>query len=102
MSDTDELSYLKGDFIKLYHRIGESQWFWSQLLRTKELGFVNVNSVKDVVSFFFLGLTFFYLLNLCFCLKQNEKLHEFEPWYFESISKDEAGSILTNGWLKIK
>jgi hypothetical protein len=50
-TDSDELSYLKEDFIKIYHRIGESQWFWAQLLRTKEYGFVDINGVKDVVSF---------------------------------------------------
>ena len=92
-TNNDELNYLKGDLIKLYHRISDSHWYWAHLLRTKDYGVVSLNAVKDVVSFEDDFLSFFIFTNF----KPNDKLHEFEPWYFESISKEDAGTILTNG-----
>ncbi len=42
---------MKGDLIKLFHRISDSHWYWAQLLRNKDYGVVSLNSVKDVVGF---------------------------------------------------
>jgi hypothetical protein len=45
--DSDELSFVRGDHLKVFHIIGEGDWLWAQLMHTQEYGIVNKDKIID-------------------------------------------------------
>ncbi|CAF0797275.1 unnamed protein product [Brachionus calyciflorus] len=76
-TDDDDILYIDkiGELVRVFYEIGDGEWFWAQSCSTNEFGLLKADCVRYV---------------------EDDKLHEFEQWYYSNITKEEAVTILAN------